>query len=88
MVNGDWHTIAFFSRRLQPTEMKYSTFGRELLATYLTIRHLYDFFVLTDHKPLTYALATVQVRIGTDRRPTKVPQPRHSHRDTLGNWVS
>ena len=64
MVNGDWQPIALFSQRLQPTEMKYSTFGQELLATYLTIRHFRhfvecrDFFALMDHKPLTYALAT------------------------------
>jgi hypothetical protein len=39
---------------------RYSTFGRELLAVYLSIRHFrhhleaHQFFVLTDHKPLTY----------------------------------
>ena len=59
---GDWHPIAFFSRRLNPAESRYSTFGRELLAIYLAIKHFRhflegrDFGVLTDHKPLTYAL--------------------------------
>ena len=54
--------IAFFSKRLQPAERKYSAFGRELLAVYLSIRHFKhmlegrDFCILTDHKPLTYAL--------------------------------
>ena len=62
-VHGDWRPIAFFSRRLQPAETKYSTFGRELLATYLAIRHFRHvvegrtFFIFTDHKPLTHALA-------------------------------
>ena len=47
---------------LQPAETRYSTFGRELLAVYVSIRHFRHFlegrtvFVLTDHKPLTYAL--------------------------------
>jgi hypothetical protein len=34
-----------------------STFGRELLVLYLSIRHHLEarqFFVLNDHKPLTY----------------------------------
>ena len=55
-------SIAFFSKKLQPTEVKYSTFGRELLAVYLAIKHFRhflegrDFTVFTDHKPLIYAL--------------------------------
>ncbi|PIK46272.1 gag-pol polyprotein [Apostichopus japonicus] len=48
----------------QKAETRYSAFGRELLAVYLSIRHfrhLLDgrsFTVYTDHKPLTYAFAS------------------------------
>ena len=41
---------------------KYSMFDHELLAIYLSIRHFRyfvegsDFFIVTDHKPLTYAI--------------------------------
>ena len=61
---GIWQPISFFSKRLQPSEVKYSTFSRELLAIYLAIRHFRHFLegrkfhVLTDHKPLTHALAS------------------------------
>ena len=61
-VDNVWQPLGFFSKRLQPAETRYSTFGRELLAVYLSIRHFRhhlearQFFVLTDHKPLTYAL--------------------------------
>ena len=61
-INNVWQPLGFFSKRLQPAETRYSTFGRELLAVYLSIRHFRhnlearQFFVLTDHKPLTYAL--------------------------------
>ena len=60
--DGIWKPIAFFSQRLKPQETRYSTFGRELLAVYLTIRHFRhflegrEFTIYTDHKPLTYAL--------------------------------
>ena len=43
-------------------ETKYSTFHRELLAVYLAIKHFcyfiegHQFHVLTDHKPLIFAL--------------------------------
>lgn len=56
-----WQPIAFFSHRLQPAETRYSTFGRELLAVFLTIKHFRymldgrPFCVFTDHKPLIYA---------------------------------
>ena len=67
-INGTWHPISFFSKKLQPAEMKYSTFGRELLAIYLSIRHFrhflegHEFYVLTDHKPLTHALSAAPSR--------------------------
>nr|XP_037273800.1 golgin subfamily A member 1-like [Rhipicephalus microplus] len=60
-VSGVWRPISF-SRKLSPSERRYSTFGRELLAIYAAIRHFrhyvegQEFFVLTDHNPLTYAL--------------------------------
>ncbi|GFO43156.1 Pol polyprotein [Plakobranchus ocellatus] len=62
-VNGIWQPLAFFSKRLRPPEMRYSTFDRELLALYLAIRH-FRFFLegrpftaYTDHKPLVGAIS-------------------------------
>ena len=61
-INGTWHPISFFSRKLTPAKTRYSTFDRELLAVYLAIKHFRHFLegrtfhVLTDHKPFTYAL--------------------------------
>lgn len=61
-LKGDaWQPIGFFSHKLQPAETRYSTFGRELLAIFLTIKHFRymldgrPFCVFTDHKPLIYA---------------------------------
>nr|VZI18508.1 unnamed protein product [Spirometra erinaceieuropaei] len=59
---GSTQSLAFFSKKLLPAETRYSTFGRELLAIYLAVRHFRhflegrDFIVFTDHKPLTFAL--------------------------------
>ena len=61
-IDNAWCPLAFFSRRLSDAERRYSTFSRELLAIYLSIRHFRhavegrSFTVFTDHKPLTYAL--------------------------------
>ena len=63
-INSVWCPISYFSRKLHPAERRYSTFDRELLAIYLAIRHFRhfvegrQFHVLTDHKPLTFALST------------------------------
>ena len=63
-VDGAWKPIAFFSASLKPAETRYSTFDRELLAVYRSIRHFRHFIegrhfhVYTDHKPLTFALSS------------------------------
>ena len=63
-IKDTWHPIAFFSKKMTPAETRYSTFDRELLAVYQAIKHFRHFLegrpfhVLTDHKPLTFALNT------------------------------
>ena len=62
---GHWRPLAFFSRKLSPTEAGYSAFDRELLAVYSSIlhfRHMLEgrpFTVFTDHRPLLGALERV-----------------------------
>ena len=63
-IGDGWQPIAYFSRKLRHPETQYSTFDRELLTVYLAIKHFRHFvegrgfYVLTDHKPLTFALST------------------------------
>ena len=63
-IDTQWCPIAYFSKKLKPSETKYSTFDRELLAVYLAIKHFRHFIegrqfsVFTDHKPLTFSLST------------------------------
>lgn len=65
---GTWQPLGFFSRSLRKPERRYSTFSRELLAIYLAIRHFRyavegrPLIVFTDHKPLTYAIASCSDR--------------------------
>ncbi|BHF77823.1 hypothetical protein SprV_0602093300 [Sparganum proliferum] len=59
---GSTRPLAFFSKKLLPAETRYSTFGRELLAIYLAVKHFRhllegrDFTIFTDRKPLTFAM--------------------------------
>lgn len=59
--NDVWEPLAFFSRKLSPTQTKYSPYDRELLAIYEAIkyfRHMVEarhFTVYTDHRPICYA---------------------------------
>lgn len=56
-----WQPLGFFSRKLTTAEVKYSTYDRELLAAYSSIKHFRNIFegqiftIYTDHKPLTFA---------------------------------
>jgi hypothetical protein len=58
-----WQPLGFFSKKLEPAQVKYSAFDRELWACVSSIRHFRfmlegrHFTVLTDHKPLTFALS-------------------------------
>lgn len=67
-IDGQWCPIAYFSKALKPAETRYSTFDRELLAMYLSVKQFRyfvegrSFHILTDHKPLTYALASASDR--------------------------
>ncbi|BES93979.1 multicellular organismal development [Nesidiocoris tenuis] len=53
--------LGFFSKKLSPSQRSYSTYDRELLAAYSSVkyfRHMLEgreFSLLTDHKPLTFA---------------------------------
>ncbi|XP_061729197.1 uncharacterized protein LOC133534126 [Cydia pomonella] len=59
--NGAWEPLAFFSRKLSPSQAKYSPYDRELLAIYEAVkyfRHMLEarhFTVYTDHKPISFA---------------------------------
>jgi len=59
--NASWQSLAFFSRKFMPSQLKYSTFDRELTTIYEAIRHFryllegHEFTIHTDHKPLIYA---------------------------------
>jgi hypothetical protein len=52
--------LTYFSAKLELAQLKYITFHCELLACYLAIRHFRWLVegrqLLTDHKPLTFAL--------------------------------
>ncbi len=64
-VAADWQPLAFFSKKLEPVQMRYSAFDRELFACVAGIRHFRymlggrPFTIYTDHKPLTFALGTL-----------------------------
>ena len=61
-IDNSWQSLGFFSRRFSEAAQRYSTFGRELFAIYLAVRHFRhalegrQFVIFTDHKPLIYAL--------------------------------
>lgn len=60
-VNKQWQPLAFYTKAFSKAESKYSAYDRELLAMYIAVKrfkHFIEgrsFFILTDHKPLTFA---------------------------------
>ena len=80
-----WEPLGFFSKKLSPTEAKYSAFDRELLAIYVAIkyfRHMVearDFTIYTDHKPLIYAFK---------RKSDKCTPRQFRHLDLIGQFTT
>nr|VZI07062.1 unnamed protein product [Spirometra erinaceieuropaei] len=66
---GHTQPLVVFSRKLSPAETRYSTFGRELLAVFLAVKHFRhfiggrDFTDFTDHKPLAFALKSMSDKL-------------------------
>lgn len=62
-IDGHWKPLGFFSRKFSPTQQRYSAYDRELTAMYEAIKHFkymmefLDVTMVTDHKPLTFALS-------------------------------
>lgn len=58
----NWQPLAFFSRKLSPAQRMYSAYDKELTAIFESVKHFRfmlegrKFSILTDHKPITYAL--------------------------------
>ena len=78
-VRSSWQPLGFFSRKLTATEIKYSTFDRELLAIVASIRHFRHnldakvFQIWTDHKPLLSALTRIS---DPQQRRHKIKRPK------------
>jgi cleavage and polyadenylation specificity factor subunit 1 len=59
-LDNAWQPLAFFSRRLNPAQQKYSAYDQELLAVYKAVNHFRHvlearhFIIITDRKPITY----------------------------------
>ncbi len=58
LAAADWQPLAFFSKKPEQAQMRYSAFDRELFACVAGIRHFRymlegcPFTIYTDHKPL------------------------------------
>lgn len=61
LAHNSWQPLGFFPQQLKPPECRSSAFSRELLATYLAVKHFRHilegttFHIHTDHKPLYFA---------------------------------
>ena len=77
-VDGAWVPLAFWSKHLQPSQQKYSTYKRELLAIRLAIRNFLPLFygrrliIFTDHQSLCNSFQN---------------QSLHLHSPIENNWI-
>ena len=58
---GSWEPLAFFSKKLSPSCVGYTTYDKELMSVFESVKHFThflegrDFKILTKHKPLIHA---------------------------------
>lgn len=78
LVKDTWLPIAFYSKRLMPSQTRYSTFDRELLAAKEAVKHFrhfiegIDFILFTDHRPLVQAMSSKEQRNWTPRQERQI----------------
>lgn len=59
-LNKSWKPLAFYSKKFNSAQSKYSTYDRELTAMYEAVKYFryflegHAFKIITDHKPLIY----------------------------------
>jgi hypothetical protein len=77
--------LAFFSRKLNTAQKKYSAYERKLLAVYEAVKHFRHmlearhFTIFTDHKPLTYAFK---------QKRDKCSQRQFNHLDFIAQFTT
>lgn len=60
-LNNSWQALAFYSKKFNSPQSKYSTYDRELTAMYEAVKYFryflegHNFKIVTDHKPLIFA---------------------------------
>jgi hypothetical protein len=67
--SGEWHPVAFWSRKMIPAECNYETHDQELLAIVMSLKHWrhylegsrYPFVVEADHANLRYFMTTKEL---------------------------
>lgn len=68
-INGAWLPLGYFSKKLSDSQIKYSTYDKELTAIYLAMVHFRSMLegrqitIYTDHKPLIFAFT----KLGQDK---------------------
>lgn len=78
-----WQPLGFYSVKLNSTQIKYSTFDRELLAIYKSVKYFRhyiegrDFTIFTDHKPLIFAF---------NQKPDKASPRQWRYLDFIGQF--
>lgn len=85
LINEEMQPLGFYSKRMTDTQKRYSTYDRELLSAYQSIKHFRhmlegrNFVLLTDHKPLTFAFQQKQDKAS----------PRQTrHLDLIGQFTT
>ncbi|XP_037931992.1 uncharacterized protein LOC119666786 [Teleopsis dalmanni] len=83
--NGQLEPLGFYSKRLTNTQVKYSTYERELLAIYQSVKYFKHAIegrrctIFTDHKPITYAFR---------QKPEKASPHQLRHLDYIGQLTT
>lgn len=85
VVDGQLEPLGFYSKRMTDTQKRYSTYDRELLAIYQSIKHFKHVIegractILTDHKPITFAF---------QQNPEKASPRQLRHLDLIGQYTT